>query len=276
MKTKILLASLIFANTLAAQVLEPDGIVGTVNDKSQTATKFAYVREADMMWAKRIWRVVDFKEKINQYMLFPLTENNNRINFMQMIIHGIDEGKIQTYDGSYDDFKVRLSRTEALNMGQSLDTIQLQRPYPPYEYYDTVIASDLDFMKIKKLKIKEDWYFDMKRSVMDVRIVGFCPVLEVYSKTTGDFIGLQDMYWINFDQARAYLATYKIYNPYNYAQRISYDDAFVKRIFSSMIYKEDNTMDRGILDYLKGMDALYEAEDVKNKIFTYEHDLWEQ
>ncbi len=35
-------------------------------------------------------------------------------------------------------------------------------------------------------------------------------------------------------------------------------------------------MDRRIADYEQGIDALLEAEDIKNDIFLFEHDLWEQ
>jgi gliding motility associated protien GldN len=116
----------------------------------------------------------------------------------------------------------------------------------------------------------------MKRGVMEVRIVGICPVMEVVDQRTGEVRGEQPMFWIHFEQARNYLAGYRIYNPNNYAQRITYDDAFIKRFFSSLIYKQDNTMDRRIADYEQGIDALLEAEDIKNDIFTFEHDLWEQ
>jgi gliding motility associated protien GldN len=100
--------------------------------------------------------------------------------------------------------------------------------------------------------------------------------MTVEDPVSGEVRGELPMYWIHYEQARDFLASYRIYNPYNYAQRITYDDAFIKRIFSSLIYKEDNSMDRRIAEYTTGMDALLEADHIKNELFTFEHDLWEQ
>ena len=61
----------------------------------------------------------------------------------------------------------------------------------------------------------------------------------------------------------------------NDAERRTYDDIFWKRMFSSVIVKEANVMDRKISEYMIGLDALLEAERVKAEIFNIEHDLWE-
>lgn len=263
---------------LKAQLTYNDGIVQGANLTGHPAPHYAYVREADMMWAKRIWRVIDFREKINQYLLFPLTENNNRINLITVLQKGIRDGDLTPFDPfGGDDFKVKMTSEAALNIGSGYDTIPKYNPNPPYDYLgDTVIPRGFDGLAVRKLRVKEDWFFDMKRGVMEVRIVGICPVMEVIDQRTGEVRGEMPMFWIHFDQARNYLAGFRIYNPNNYAQRISYDDAFIKRFFSSLIYKQDNTMDRRIADYETGIDALLEAEDIKNDIFLFEHDLWEQ
>lgn len=280
MKIKSFLIAIIGgAIPLLAQVSTyNDGIVPSANHADHPAPKYAYVREADLMWAKRIWRVVDFREKLNQYLLFPLTENNNRINLITVLQHGIRNGDLVPFDPFQgDDFKVKMSTEEALLIGSGSDTIPLYNANPPYDYRgDTVIPRPFNGFTVKKLRIKEDWFFDSKRSVMEVRIVGICPVMTVEDPVSGEVRGELPMYWIHYEQARDFLASYRIYNPYNYAQRITYDDAFIKRIFSSLIYKEDNSMDRRIAEYTTGMDALLEADHIKNELFTFEHDLWEQ
>ena len=242
------------------------------------ATPYPYVREADIMWGKCIWRVVDFRDKINQYLFYPLDENNNRINLITVLQNGIRGGLIIPYDPiEGDDFKLKMNSETALKIGCRIDSIPIYDANPPYDLLgymaDTI---SFDPFSVKRLKIKEDWFFDMKRSVMEVRIVGICPVMDVFDNGTGEFLYQRDMFWINYNQARNFLSTYKIYNPYNNAQPISYDDAFIKRMFSSLIYKEDNTHDRRIEDYVKGLDALLEAERIKIKLFIFEHDLWEE
>ena len=46
-------------------------------------------------------------------------------------------------------------------------------------------------------------------------------------------------------------------------------------MFGSTIVKESNVMDRKVNEYMVGLDALLEAENIKAEIFNIEHDLWE-
>jgi hypothetical protein len=49
----------------------------------------------------------------------------------------------------------------------------------------------------------------------------------------------------------------------------------MKRMFSSYVYKENNSYDRKITDYKTGMDAMIESQRVKTDIMDFEHDLWD-
>ena len=55
---------------------------------------------------------------------------------------------------------------------------------------------------------------------------------------------------------------------------MSFDDLFWKRMFQSYVEKESNIYDRDIASYRSGVNALLESEKMKEKIFTFEHDLW--
>src|SRR5687768_10862550 len=95
-----------------------DGIVPSARQIHSHAPHYTYVREADLMYAKRIWRVIDFREKINQYFIFPLTENNNRINLITVLQMGIKEGALTPFDPyEGDDFKVQMTGENALKIG---------------------------------------------------------------------------------------------------------------------------------------------------------------
>ena len=52
-----------------------NGIVDGVYLKEQIPTKrlipYEFVREADVMWSKRVWRNIDMREKINHPMYLP-------------------------------------------------------------------------------------------------------------------------------------------------------------------------------------------------------------
>jgi hypothetical protein len=84
----------------------------------------------------------------------------------------------------------------------------------------------------------------------------------------------QPAFWIYFPEARNLLVTKAAVNRTNDLAGLSYDDIFMKRIFSSYVVKESNPNDLRIKDYAIGIDKLYESERVKKALMDFEHDLW--
>ena len=253
-----------------------DGAFDKVHYLEKKPIPYAYVRESDVIFQKRIWRVIDLNEKMNQPFYYPETPHNQWRSLMQVIMDAMKEGSITAYDANLptDEFTVPLTFQELMGTLERTDTVTLQRPYPPYEPYDTVISVTFSPTNVKKFRIKEDWFFDKQRSMMDVRIIGICPVVDSYDEA-GEFRGYKPLFWIYFPEARPVFAKAEIFNGQNSAQRLTYDDIFWKRIFGSYIYKEENIFDRKIADYAIGIDALLEAERIKNELFEFEFELWE-
>src|SRR5689334_21269845 len=48
-----------------------DGIYITEHIPTKRMIPYEYVREADVIWSKRVWRTIDMREKINHPMYFP-------------------------------------------------------------------------------------------------------------------------------------------------------------------------------------------------------------
>ncbi|MBI3238895.1 MAG: gliding motility protein GldN, partial [Flavobacteriia bacterium] len=139
--------------------------------------------------------------------------------------------------------------------------------YPPR---DTTWILSKD---IVQYRIKEDWFFDKERSVLDTRILGIAPV--VYLKDDNNqILGLRETFWLYFPHCRYIFNNYFVYNEQNDAQWMSFDDMFWKRQFSSTIYKESNVFDREIESYRTGVDALMESEKITEEIRLFEHDVW--
>ena len=107
---------------------------------------------------------------------------------------------------------------------------------------------------------------------MLVRILGICPVM---IKERNDEEYSEPLFWIYFPEARPVLAHAEVFNRFNDAARRSYDEIFMKRFFNSYIYKEQNVYDRRISEYAQGLDALLEAERIKNDLLNFEQSLWE-
>ena len=127
------------------------------------------------------------------------------------------------------------------------------------------------------IDIKEDWFFDKQRGVMDSRIIslGINVVPKKADGTDNEDVGCTNWIWIYFPEWRQFFANNEVFNVDNDAERRTYEDVFWKRQYNSQITRESNVYDRKISDYAKGIDALLESERVKNDIFKLEHDWWQ-
>jgi gliding motility associated protien GldN len=265
--------------TSQAQTVTPpviDGIYNKTAINEKKPVPYAWVRESDVAWSRRVWRVIDVREKMNQAFYFPDVPHNNWRNLTTVLFDALKEGKITAYDAlsPTDEFVVPLTYADIMKRLEGVDSFKLQRPKPPYDWYDTVVAKTFNPSEIKRFRIKEDWFFDKQRSVMEVRIIGICPVRDNLDKN-GIFRAYEPLFWIYYPEARPILAKAEVFNFKNGAERRSFDDIFWKRLFASYIYKEENVYDRKITDYAQGIDALLESDRIKRELIDFEEQMWE-
>jgi gliding motility associated protien GldN len=260
-------------NQVNAQSNILDGVYVKEHTIERRVIPYTYLREADVMWSKRIWRIIDLREKLNHDMYFPIDVIAGRRSLMQVIWDGVTkDGSITAYNDENDgDFTSQLSKTDLDNKYNTWDTTQIEDPGTG-ELVEKITQRQFIPSEVKQFRVKEDWFFDRQRSVMDVRIIGIAPV-RFYQKNGEERI--ETMFWIYYPEARFAFVSAEVYNKGNDAERRTYEDIFWKRRFSSYIYKETNVYNRRINTYMSGLDALLEAEKIKEDIFNMEHDLWE-
>lgn len=257
-----------------AQVL--DGIYVKEHHPARKVVPYTHLREADVFWMKRIWRRIDLKQKTNQVFYYPETPAQGRMNLFDVIKNALlNEGTLTAYNPGTvipdDEFKEPFTLEEVQNIFVRQDTQQVMNLQGEYE--TTIVPVELKSVDIKAYEIKEEWFFDKQRSVMEARVIGLCPLKDKFS-SSGEYVGVQNLFWIYFPEARYVFINAEVYNRFNDAARLTYDDIFHKRMFSSYITKESNVYDRTISMYKTGIDALLEAEAIKEKVFNTEHDLW--
>lgn len=252
-----------------------DGVYVKEHYPTRKVIPYTHLREADVMWSKRIWRKLDLREKINQPLYFPIDRIKDRRSLTQVIMEAVREGSLTAYSASDDEFTLTLTKAEIDKIGAKIDTIYVDNPEPPYDLQMKIVVNEFNPGTVKEYRIKEDWFFDKQRSVQDVRIIGICPVADNIDPTTGEIRGSTPLFWIYFPEARNIFASAEVFNRTNDAERRTLEDIFWKRMFGSYVYQEQNVYNRRIAEYKQGIHALLEAERVKNDIFLLEHDLWE-
>jgi len=262
----LMLLSAFAAKSQTTETQPRDGFYDEVAVKERQPVPYDYVSENDVYWHKRVWRVIDVKEKMNLPFKYEGLDWKNLSPLVDILRNPAISGEVTVYDDEY--FKSPLTAEQVRQRGAGFDTVQLQDFEGNY-LKDTVTERIFDPNKVLHYRIKEDWFFNKKTSQMQVRIIGIAPMY--YDEQAQIEIPL---FWVYYPAERAILARSEAFNFKNDAQRWSWDDIFEMRMFSSTIIKESNLFDRRIQDYATGLDALRESDRVKNDIFNYEHDLW--
>ena len=306
-----------------------ENIIDGVYIKEHVPTKrlipYEHVREADVIWSKRVWRRIDLREKINHPLYFPFDEylnenkpdetwvrNSTRWSLWTVIKHHVMNNDLTVFsvfnpmdivkqgspDGDLFKYPIKAATgknyfTDSIYKGLVDERISMVtgggiRAVLNSEGLDSTVL-DLNTMvettvtetytekswvvskDIVAYDLKEDWFFDKERSVLDVRILGICPVIYESTKEGGKY---EQMFWLYFPHCRFVFNNYFSYNTKNDAQWVSFDDVFWKRQFSSYIYRESNVFERKIDSYRTGVDALRESEKITEDIRNIEHDVW--
>lgn len=268
---------LIVSVTMFAQVgsvFQPgdyrDGIYTKENSVNRRLIPYTYLRQGDVMWEKRVWREIDLREKINHPLYYPTEEVNGRNSLLQTLKRALFRGEIIAFGD--EEFLSPLSLSQIKEKLVKCDSAEdVGADAEGNEVRTKVFRCDSTsiYENVTKLKLKEDWFFDKQKSVLEVRILGICAMK--YDETKDIYT---EMFWVYFPACRQVLATNEVFNTKNDAERRTFDDIFWKRQFNSTSVKETNVYDRVIIQYAKGIDALLESDRIKNDIFQFEHDLW--
>jgi gliding motility associated protien GldN len=243
---------------------------------------YEYMREADVMWSKVIYRMIDLRQKQNLPLYYPTKPIGGRMNFVDLVLWGIDNEGIRAFstDDPLNEFTAQMTTDQIdQKFAAGTDTTVTIDPATGQQT-KVIVENDRRTDQIKKLLVKEKWFFDKNQSVMKVRIIGISPI-RVYNRLDDqglptDEVQQMPTFWIYFPEIRNILASHEVFNRFNDAQSISFDDFFMQRRFDSNIFAVSNVYDnRWINSYTMGVDALIEANKLKDWLFTTEHDLWE-
>lgn len=271
--------ALLFAFSGQAQTQSVlDGAYVKETNLTKRVVPYPSLREADVMYVRRIWQDIDLRQKINQMFYFPVDPIEDRKNLFDVIRYALEtEGSLTAYStgpaGDDDEFRYTMTPSEVDSMLNPIVIIPQFDPVTGEVIGSMEAATTINSQDIVRYRVKEDWVWDRQRSQRHIRIIGLAPIIEK-KDDEGNSQGLAPLFWLYYPECRYVFANAECYNYENDAQRRTFEEIFQKRYFSSYIIKETNVFDRSISDYAQGIDALLESERIKDELFTIEHDLW--
>jgi gliding motility associated protien GldN len=255
-----------------------DGAWIKEHNKTKKVVPYPFIREADVMFARRLWQDIDLREKMNLPLYYPLKEANGMKSLFNVIRDALlVEGSITAYStgvtGMEDDFRTPLLVSQVEGILSKIDTTYTE-DLDTGEPIEVIQQIDIRSEDITRYRIKEDWFFDKQRSERYIRIIGIAPLKERVSEDGEPTGAYETLFWLYFPECRYVFANWDSYNRFNDAERRSFDDLFQKRMFTSTIIKESNVYNRTLGDVYTGIEQLLVAEEIKVQLFNMEHDLW--
>lgn len=251
-----------------------ESVVRSSDDAAKRPIVLPPVDPSDIVWAKTLWREVILREKMNLPLYYPTKPIDGRMSLIDVMMQGIEKSYKTAYDD--DELQTPITMEEIKSRFDARGDTMTRLNNETGERETVVVAVEINTDEVKRLLVKELWFFNKRTSRLETRVIALCPVRE-YTRDDGyEGIMKKRLFWIDYGEFRDLFAKQKVFNYQNDAGRLTVDDIFLKRYFNSRIYQESNVYDnRSINSYAVGMDAILESDRIKNDIFNQEQDFWE-
>lgn len=253
-----------------------------VGDLVKDKTPLAYdnIRIDDQLYKQIVWKDISVFEKINAPFRYEGEDDDGSQTFFYVLLQHIRDGDITAFDAVNDRFTTPLKITDISKaMTGGSQTIQIPDMVLDPDgtkglMRDTTIFEEFNVNTIIGYRVKEEIIFDRETSRLHFRTLGLAPLKE--KDIAGQKVMIP-MFWVYYPDARPYLAKHEAYNPRNMAMRMSWEEIFESRYYSSSVYKSTlrNAEDKPLSFSIKDpMLRLFEGENIKEQIFNWEQDQW--
>ncbi len=283
----------------------PDGTVRLetkeLNEAADSLVSITH-RAEDIVWRRDIYRVIDMRQKQNYQLYFPVEPDDpTYMSMYRLIVDAVQEGysdpnglrifypserilkplfsmdNIVPKNKVIDQFVVggigELDREDETSYILNYDSVSDALSFQPYNY-QTYVRNQLKYLTYEVI------FFSRATSRLYRKIVAIAPLQPDQAtggqEEPGRFMRESVKFWVLFDQLRPYLAAHYMIPTQNESKRVTFDEFFEKRLFSSYIIGEGNMYNRMILDYcLTEEAAKQEQARIEYELLTFEQDLWE-
>lgn len=243
-----------------------------------TPLAYEHLRWDDALFSEKVWRELDLKEKMNQPFRYQSDDDNGSQMFIDILLKAVRRDSIACFQDDRFTTPYTSQEIASFTAGGAPDTTAVMDPNDINKVQKYVVTQkSFDPKTVTKFRIKEEWIFDREASRMFVRILGIAP-LKTEFLPNGQERGTSVMFWVYYPDLRPILAKREVYNPKNMGYgRMTWEELFESRMFSSYITKStlDNPGNKLIRQAIKDpILALLEGDNIKDRIFNYEQDLW--
>ena len=258
----------------------------------------------DVIWSRYVYRVIDMRYKQNYQLYFPTkSDDADYRNLFKVITDAVVDG-LPIYEKHMENIKPDFNQDPvARNVIPTL--FMADDPLADYSddpthfdiansdamliHYDSVADSlSFHFYPFEKLVrnqlkylVLEVVFFDKHTSRLYTKIMAIAPLQSDKISTRDNsnvMASLREsiMFWIPFDALRPYLSMQYIIPNRNETKRVTFDEFFQKRLFTSYIVGEGNMYNRWIPDYANTKEEVQkEQERIAAELLNFEQDLWE-
>jgi gliding motility associated protien GldN len=258
--------------------LRNDNAFDKTNLTSRTPLPYEHLRWDDALYAEKVWRELDLREKMNKTFMYEAESDNGSQIFVNMLMKAVNSGEVTAFMDDRFTTPLGVAEVQQMTSGKN-DTVA------EYDIKDldkikgyVVTRQSFDAKSVTKIRLKEEWVFDRESSKMFVRILGIGLLKTEYIPNTTKERGTSNLFWVYYPDLRQILAKAEVYNPKNMGQsRMTWEELFESRMFSSYIVKStlDNPANKMIRNYISDpILRLLEGDNIKEKMFNFEQDLW--
>ena len=121
-------------------------------------------------------------------------EGLKREKLIYAVVEAARSGKFEVYDVMSNKL---MTAEDVLAVGTRTNMLTLQRPYDPYDNYDTIVKQELQLSDISRMRFLEEWYMNEENGFVTKKVIAICPLLESYTET-GELRGYQPLFWISY------------------------------------------------------------------------------
>ena len=270
-------------------------------DRDTIVTTFH--RMDDILWARVVYRIIDMRYKQNYQLYFPTRSDDPTYHSLfQVITNAVIDG-MPIFQVAADMLKPDFS--EPLDKALIPGIFMADDPEADYSddptHYD-ISASDAmlvhydsisdelsfhayaydDFVRNQlKYIIQEIVFFSRNTSRLHTKIMAIAPMHADHISTRDSSDVLSSiresmLFWIRFDDLRPYMLMQYIIPSQNENKRVTYEEFFQKRLYTSYVVGDGNMYNRMISEYEYREDEVKkEQKRIETELLNFEQDLWE-